>query len=506
MYKCNNLGKSVLIDDQINSAYDNVEYVAKHLPLMADLMSKIEVLKAFEPIMNMLAHMQNTDIHLSEEQVNQINRITEILADLDNKANDITSIWNDICDINQSLSNHFNNNSIHVSPEDREKWDNYATQISQIINNNLDLEDSLARVATTGSYNDLRDKPVLQNITIDNALSVDSHNPVENQVLTNKLADKVDRDVLHRVAFSGRYADLQGVPTGDTQLNPTSTNWATNQCVTEAIEDLSASIANAGLTEAQVRAIIQSELSAYKLDLFTIVSVLPQSGVEGIAYLVPIQGQNLKFNIYTWEVIDNTTNPHTYGFVQFGGGNVSVDLSNYYTKTEIDALLIDKSNVGHTHSYNDLIDTPTIPTKTSDLSNDSGFITINDVPVVTVPERTSDLTNDSGFITSDDLQNITVPTKTSDLTNDSGFITGVTWNDVSNKPTLAAVSTSGSYNDLTDKPTIPDVSSYYTKAEVDALINNAGISPSTNTLFGEPYSLVNSAEINLGNYEEVSND
>lgn len=62
-----------------------------------------------------------------------------------------------------------------------------------------------------------------------------------------------------------------------------------------------------------------------------------------------------------------------------------------------------------------------------------------------------------------------------------------------------------SYNDLTDKPIIPDVSNYYTKAEVDALI--AGISPSTNTLFiGEPYSLVNSAETNLGNYEEVSND
>ena len=63
-----------------------------------------------------------------------------------------------------------------------------------------------------------------------------------------------------------------------------------------------------------------------------------------------------------------------------------------------------------------------------------------------------------------------------------------------------------SYNDLTDKPVIPNVSNYYTKEEVNALISNAGISPSTNTLFGEPYSLANSAETNLGNYEEVSND
>lgn len=47
-----------------------------------------------------------------------------------------------------------------------------------------------------------------------------------------------------------------------------------------------------------------------------------------------------------------------------------------------------------------------------------------------------------------------IPTKTSELTNDSGFITGVTWNDVTEKPTFATVATSGSYNDLTDKPNL----------------------------------------------------
>ena len=56
---------------------------------------------------------------------------------------------------------------------------------------------------------------------------------------------------------------------------------------------------------------------------------------------------------------------------------------------------------------------PTVPTKTSDLQNDSGFVTSADVP-----SKTSDLTNDSGFVTSAD-----VPSKTSDLTNDSDFVT-----------------------------------------------------------------------------------
>lgn len=57
-----------------------------------------------------------------------------------------------------------------------------------------------------------------------------------------------------------------------------------------------------------------------------------------------------------------------------------------------------------------------IPTKTSDLTNDSGYITAQNIP--SIPSKTSDLTNDSGFITSASL-----PTKTSDLTNNSGFIT-----------------------------------------------------------------------------------
>ena len=54
----------------------------------------------------------------------------------------------------------------------------------------------------------------------------------------------------------------------------------------------------------------------------------------------------------------------------------------------------------------------------------------------------------------DETVNIEVPTKTSDLNNDSGFITGVSWNDVSDKPTFATVATSGSYDDLNNKPTI----------------------------------------------------
>lgn len=42
-----------------------------------------------------------------------------------------------------------------------------------------------------------------------------------------------------------------------------------------------------------------------------------------------------------------------------------------------------------------------IPQKTSDLENDSGFITSEDIPIV--PTKTSELQNDSGFITAEDI-------------------------------------------------------------------------------------------------------
>lgn len=63
-----------------------------------------------------------------------------------------------------------------------------------------------------------------------------------------------------------------------------------------------------------------------------------------------------------------------------------------------------------------------IPTKTSQLQNDSGFVTS-----ASVPTKTSQLQNDSGFVTS-----ASVPTKTSQLQNDSGFITSASLPTVNN--------------------------------------------------------------------------
>lgn len=72
------------------------------------------------------------------------------------------------------------------------------------------------------------------------------------------------------------------------------------------------------------------------------------------------------------------------------------------------------------------IEIPTVPTKTSELENDSKFITIDDVPEVTVPTKTSELTNDSGFITINDVPVLEIPEEyvTDDELSQKGFLVG----------------------------------------------------------------------------------
>ena len=62
------------------------------------------------------------------------------------------------------------------------------------------------------------------------------------------------------------------------------------------------------------------------------------------------------------------------------------------------------------------ITSSSVPTKVSELENDSKFITIDDVNI-----KSSEIENDAGFITSADI-----PTKLSELTNDTGFVTNET--------------------------------------------------------------------------------
>lgn len=71
----------------------------------------------------------------------------------------------------------------------------------------------------------------------------------------------------------------------------------------------------------------------------------------------------------------------------------NINLSEYYTKDEMDTSLSSKSDINHTHTSNEITDL-TVPTKLSDLENDSGFLTEIPLEYVTDTEL-----NAKGYLT-----------------------------------------------------------------------------------------------------------
>lgn len=75
------------------------------------------------------------------------------------------------------------------------------------------------------------------------------------------------------------------------------------------------------------------------------------------------------------------------------------------------------------------------PTATSDLTNDSGFIT-----AAAIPTDVSAFNNDAGYLTSVSWTDVADrPTNVSDFTNDAGYLTSVSWSDILDKPTIPTV-------------------------------------------------------------------
>ena len=137
-------------------------------------------------------------------------------------------------------------------------------------------------------------------------------------------------------------------------------------------------------------------------------------------------------------------------FLQTVYGNINYSIavnSGGWSKAETAFLRnTDVKTVATTGSYTDLINKPTIPTKTSELTNDNGFVD---------EERSAEIAeehiNSKGFCTMEEVIEKGYATEASLATVAK---TG-NYNDLSNKPALATVAISGSYTDLSNKPDVP---------------------------------------------------
>lgn len=96
---------------------------------------------------------------------------------------------------------------------------------------------SLAKVATSGNYDDLSNKPTIPSaITVDAALNSTSTNPVQNKAISIALDKKVNTSSLATVATSGSYNDLSNTPTipdvSDYAKTNVASTWTAAQTLT----------------------------------------------------------------------------------------------------------------------------------------------------------------------------------------------------------------------------------------------------------------------------------
>lgn len=174
--------------------------------------------------------------------------------------------------------------------------------------------------------------------------------------------------------------------------------------------------------------------------------------------------------------LGNTSNPHGVTKSQVGLGSVGnfLAVSTVANQGLTDAQKANaRTNIGAGASsfsgdYNDLTNKPTIGNASLVIKKNGTTVktftanaTSNIEANITVPTKTSELTNDSNFISYKAVstsanQGLTETEKANARANIGAGASGFSgdYNDLTNKPDLKAVATSGSYNDLTDKPTI----------------------------------------------------
>ena len=491
-----------------------------------------------------------------------------------------------------------------------------ATKADKIHTHNYnDLEDK--PTLFSGAYKDLTEKPTIPtkiSELINDSNFVDSTvlSTKANAVHTHNYDDLTNKPVL----FSGIYADLTGKPTIPTKTSELTndSNFATvtlldskadkvhNHSYTE-LDDLP-TLFSGDYKDLIGTPVIPSKTSELTNDSNFATTDLVNTKANKThshSYLDLEDLPNLFSGNYNdllnkpkiptlISELENDNNYVNQAYVEQRITDVAtsgeIDLSDYVTTAQLNT----KADKVHTHSYEDLtekptlfsgkyadlIGKPTIPTKTSDITNDSNFVTtsqlntkadtihthsyedLTDKPTLfsgkyadltgkpTIPTKVSELTNDSSFATTvqlstkantvhthdyadlenkptlfsgkyiDLLDKPTIPSKTSELTNDSNFVDTIalatkanlthshSYSDLEDKPILF----SGAYADLTGKPTIPTKISELTNDSSFATTSqlNTELNKKANTSHTHVYSDILDAPVSFsGNYKDLIN-
>lgn len=363
----------------------------------------------------------------------------------------------------------------------------------------------------TGDYEDLENQPQINSVTLVGNLS-SSDIGVASATHTHTTSQITDFPSLATVATTGDYDDLTDKPTIPSKVSDLTNDAGYITGYTETDPVFTASAAH-GITS--------SDISTWNSKSTVSVTRRTTSGTN-IADLT-INGTTTK--LYAPQGGEGTvTDVKVDGTSVVTGGVAEVDLTG---KADVSAIPTKVSDLTNDSGYiTDYTETdPTVPSwakqsskpsytaaevgavpttrkvngkalssditlSASDVSalpSSTVIPTVNDA-TLTIQQNGSTVQTFTANASSNKTANITVPTKVSDLTNDSGYITGYTETDPAFLASAAHSITStdisnwnnksdfsGSYDDLTDKPSIPSALSDLTNdLDVSDFPNDAG--------------------------------
>lgn len=218
----------------------------------------------------------------------------------------------------------------------------------------------------------------------------------------------------------------------------------------------------------------------------------PKVGIDSI---VNAAGQASAVDTVVTENSSNlVTSGAVYDAIQEGGSSKTVVWDDITNKPDF-------KTVATSGSYSDLTNKPIIPTKTSQLTNDSSFV--NDYQLSGKQDKLTSGTN----IKTINNQSIL---GSGNIDIQGGGSESVAWGDITGKPDFKAVATSGSYDDLTNKPAIPTktseltndsgfVNDYQLSGKQDKLVSGTNIKTINNE------SLLGSGNITTASQSELTN-
>ena len=218
----------------------------------------------------------------------------------------------------------------------------------------------------------------------------------------------------------------------------------------------------------------------------------PKVGIDSI---VNAAGQASAVDTVVTENSSNlVTSGAVYDAIQEGAGSETVVWDDITNKPDF-------KTVATSGSYSDLTNKPIIPTKTSQLTNDSSFV--NDYQLSGKQDKLTSGTN----IKTINNQSIL---GSGNIDIQGGGSESVAWGDITGKPDFKAVATSGSYDDLTNKPSIPTktseltndsgfVNDYQLSGKQDKLVSGTNIKTINNE------SILGSGNITTASQSELTN-